>query len=191
MRLGKCKHIPQVYWTRWATLPGCWQHMWHLSFAESPGQSHCCRLCFKHTDSAQICRHPRLFTCESDRKRKRKVWKMKENTYQGKKKTQRKPKTENIVAWDQMTLLALEFKTLQEPVFFSLFCCLLILLQWCIWLKGPLIKGDKHNTNGKTTPNPSSSVFCAAEIENLDCIRLRCIRGIIFFCFRWMECVYD
>lgn len=36
-------------------LPGCWQHMWHFSFMESPGQSHCCRRCFTHTDSAQTC----------------------------------------------------------------------------------------------------------------------------------------
>lgn len=57
-------------------LPGCWQHMWHFSFMESPGQSHCCRLCFKHTDSVQICRenqtrslrrpHTKQWFCQMD-----------------------------------------------------------------------------------------------------------------------------
>lgn len=35
-------------------LPGCWQHMWHFSFMETPGQSHCSRSCFTQRDSAQI-----------------------------------------------------------------------------------------------------------------------------------------
>lgn len=56
--LRECKHIPQLPWTCWSTLPGCWQHMWHFSFADSPGQSHCCRLCFTHTDCVQTCRDP-------------------------------------------------------------------------------------------------------------------------------------
>lgn len=39
-------------------LPGCWQHTWHFSFMDSPGQSHCCSWCFTHTDSAQTCGQP-------------------------------------------------------------------------------------------------------------------------------------
>lgn len=52
---SKCKHVSQRG-TMGVCLPRCWQHMWHFSFMLSPGQSHCCRRCFTHTDSAQTCR---------------------------------------------------------------------------------------------------------------------------------------
>lgn len=57
-RSEECKHIP--LWLRQTCgplwLPGSWQHRWHFSFMDSPGQSHCCRPCFTHTDSEHTCR---------------------------------------------------------------------------------------------------------------------------------------
>lgn len=79
------------------------------------------------------------------------IWKMGENTHRIKKSKPKETKERKHHGQGSNASFNSWVQNVAREWFYC-FVVLVILPQWCIWLKGPLTKGDKHNTNGKTTP---------------------------------------